>query len=262
MVQIIAAVPVAPGWYESWSALANVILAVIAVVLLLQGQRDRRKDRQANDREQANRISIAIIENNVRKNDFSYERKSRTIRLRNDSDLPINYSGSISLHRDEVWDRENSMLWPRSDADDGSVETGETSLRPHEEREFIDTNHGWDYAVFEFEDSNGRGWARATNTGGLYLLTGGAIWRQEAYQRLAMLPGLRYPLDIWPANLVVWSIKRTPKVPLKIPASARLIRCLRGDMPIGEPRPWELPQGFDARDWPYYRLWASVNDLP
>lgn len=254
--------PIMNAWYEPWSAMANVVLAVIALLLLFQGQNDRRKDRKARERDQASRVSVAVIENNVKISEFGYSRESRVIRLRNDSDLPISYSGSVFLYVNKEWNSKDSTLHSPSDENYRSIETGESSLRPHEETELVDTHHEWDYAVFEFEDSNGWSWARATNTGGLYRLNDDLSWYQRCYQRLESLPLLQYPLQVLPSWMIRCSIKRMPQNSFRVPASARLLRLLRGSMPIGEMSPWETPQNFDARDWPYYSQWEITRDSP
>lgn len=238
-----------------WSDLANVILAAIALILLFQGQRDRESERISSKRDQASKVSIAVIDNDVPAGEDTYVRESRTIRVRNDSDLPVTYSGFVELRSRLSAEQYKAQSGYVGVERIQPVYTHETSLRPHEEREFRDTQHEWDSAVFSFADSDGRHWVRLSDTGELHPVFFVLPRRSRIYQTLAQLPVLRLLLIRWPEKYANWRAYRTNKVPL----SARIIRFWWGHVPIGEPDSWDMPEGWPSRDWPYEQLLGDVR---
>ena len=175
-------------------------------------------------------------------------RESRTVRLRNDSDLPVTLSGSVTLHRNEVW-----FAGVPADTPPGGhmnaepLRLSDTMLRPGQELEIRDDQFGWDHAVLRFTDAVGTRWVRVSSTGLLVKESGPPPARCLVFQFLAQVPGLKLLLATLPRKYLSWRFRRK----LGVPFFARVYRWLWGYMPIGEPDPWALPQGANAKDWPY-----------
>lgn len=69
---------------------------------------------------------------------------------------------------------------------------------------------------------------------------------------VATVPGLKQILLDWPNAHISRRIMKTDAIPL----AARWMRFCWGVVPMGEPEPWEIPQGIDPKDCPYnYLLW-------
>lgn len=132
------------------------------------------------------------------------------------------------------------------------VHLSDSMLRPGEEVELHDEQRGWDYAVLTFTDATGVTWARISQTGALFRAPGRPSTRCLAFQFLAQLPVLKWILSDLPNRYLLWRFKRKEGVPL----FARIYRWLWGYMPIGEPEPWEMPQGGKRQDWPYEYMLA------
>lgn len=236
---------------ETWGVVASLVIATTAVFLLMQGQVDRRRDRLYTQRDQARKVSITVIEHGEY-GDHSFSLTSRTVRLRNDSDLPVSYDGHIELRtRPEIRCDHNSMVG------NGKVlDTHETTLRPHEEGAFSDTDHLWDQAVFCFTDADGQHWARVSETGRLYSDTFRSTRRSRIYQAASRLPLSEQLLITWPNGYAHWRTAQTGKIPL----TARWIRFWWGSMPATEePKPWDRPYDYKRSDWPYENFLSFVR---
>lgn len=183
-----------------------------------------------------------------------YGRISRSIRLRNDSELPVTLSGWITLHKSQHWD----AYVAGTERASATVETlnpihlSDSMLRPGEEVEVHDEQVGWDYAVLRFSDATGVRWVRISQTGALFREASRPSATSVVFQFLAQLPVLKWLLSDLPNKYLVWRFKRKEGVPL----FARIYRRLWGGMPIGEPDSWEMPQGGKPQDWPYEYMLA------
>lgn len=243
--------PVVDPAVQIWQTagdVGNVLVAATALFLLAQGLADRRRGRARDELVQASRLHLSVQDTYVSTGPNTMNRESRTVRLRNDSDLPVTLSGYVTLHRNEVW-----FDGVPADAPTGGsmnpepIRLSDTMLRPGQELEIRDVQFGWDYAVLRFTDAVGTRWVRVSSTGLLVKESGPPPLRCIVVQFLAPLPGLKWLLTTLPEEYLSWRFRRKPGVPL----FARVYRWLWGCMPTGEPDPWALPQGADARDWPY-----------
>ena len=165
----------------------------------------------------------------------------------------ISSTPHVTLHRNEVWFDgvpADSLTGVPMNAEPLSLP--DTMLRPGQEFEMRDTQFGWDYAVLRFADAVGTRWVRVSSTGFLIEESEPPPARCLAFQFLAQVPGLKWLLATLPIKYLSWRFKRKPSVPF----SARVYRWLWGYMPIGEPDSWALPQGANARDWPYEAMLA------
>lgn len=232
------AVPVVDPAVQNWQTagdVANVLLAATAIFLLGQGLKDRRRGRARDERDQTSRVHLSVQENHVSDGPDATSLESRTVRLRNDSDLPVTLSGYVTLHKDG----HRVIAEP--------LRLSDTVVRPGQELEIPDTQFDWDYAVLRFTDAVGTHWVRVSSTGLLAKESEPPPVRCLVFQFLAQLPGLKWLLATLPERYLSWRFRRLAGVPL----FARVYRWLWGYMPIGEPDPWTLPQGAKAADWPY-----------
>lgn len=245
--------PVAETW-QTAGDIGNVVVAATAVYLLGQGLADRRRSRADAQRIQASRIHLSVQEHWVDIGDGGYGRTSRAVRLRNDSELPVTLSGWVTLHRSQHWDAYVAGTERGSTANEAAkpIHLSDSMLRPGEEVEVHDEQLGWDYAVLRFTDATGVRWVRISQTGALFQEAGAPTARSLAFQFLAQLPGLKWLLADLPNEYLSWHFRRTEGVPV----FARVYRWLWGYMPIGEPDPWEMPQGGNRQDWPYESMLA------
>lgn len=245
--------PVAEMW-QTAGDIGNVVVAATAVYLLGQGLADRRRSRADAQRVQASRIHLSVQEHYVDTGGGGYGRISRSVRLRNDSELPVTLSGWVTLHRSQHWEAYVAGTERPSTTTDNAkpIHLADSMLRPGEEVELHDEQLGWDYAVLRFTDATGIRWVRVSQTGALFREQGPPSARSLAFQFLAQLPVLKWILSDLPNKYLLWRFKRKEGVPL----FARIYRWLWGYMPIGEPEPWEMPQGGKRQDWPYEYMLA------
>lgn len=88
--------PVVDPAVQIWQTagdIGNVLVAVTALFLLAQGLADRRRDRARDELVQASRVHLSVQDNYVTVGPNTMNRDSRTVRLRNDLDLPVTLSG-------------------------------------------------------------------------------------------------------------------------------------------------------------------------
>lgn len=248
--------PVVDPAVQIWQTagdMGNVLVAAIALFLLGQGLADRRRGRARDELVQASRVHLSVQDNYVPVGPNTMNRESRTLRLRNDSDLPVTLSGYVTLHRNEVWFDGVPAETPAGGHFNAEpIRLSDTMLRPGQELEISDVQFGWDYAVLRFIDAVGTRWVRVSSTGLLVKESGPPPVRCLVFQFLAQLPGSKWLLATLPERYLSWRFRRKPGVP----PFARVYRWLWGYLPIGEPDPWALPQGANARDWPYEYMLA------
>lgn len=241
-----------------WTAIANVVLASVTLFLLFQGQRDRRLISIGEVRSQAERTSLSVQPVIDYETDGVFSVRSLTIRIRNDSDLPVTIN-AVALFVPETTQRYYAARSMNlEDSLPEWLEPPENLLRPHAEMKLEGFRDEQDAVRLEFADARGKSWVRLSNNGRLYEGSPEMRWWQRAYQALANIPGLHLILNSWPNQYAFWRASKTNKTPL----TARWIRFWWGYMPVGDPLAWDRPDDWEhPKEWPYEMFLGLARDV-
>jgi hypothetical protein len=229
---------------------------VVSLVLLWQGQRDRREIRRVREEEQARRVTLGVEQHQRQTGPHSSETLGCTLHVRNDSDRQVQI-GALTLVWSDAWEtvRERGEFQLCIEP----VELGRSFLRPTEglnlhfdQRWIGDSVSGGDFAVLHIVDESGGRWRRRSDTGELQRWPSPPGKFPRAFQSVARtLPPVHWLLIHWPARLAFRRVRR--RGASMVPLSARWVVALWGYWPAGERDPWLRPQGAPAL-WGYDTL--------
>lgn len=244
-----------PPWIEIAASFGTALTGAIAVFLLWQGLRDRRKIREDERRKQATLVT-AYIENYWQ----DAEHGGKTLEwvaahIRNSSDLPVVLHESLQAVRAAAW-TDPSCLRPDGyrELPNQEVLLGPRLLNPKQERIVHLPSDRWtDFVIVSFTDASGMEWRRKSDSGEL----GPPHSRGFGVGAARALQGkIRHikPLEALHSRMYAASFTRAMRKPAGLPLSLRLLLNLWGHDPVeGAPDPWLKPS--DAPDeWHHEKL--------
>lgn len=237
---------------------ATVATAVVALVLLYQGQRDRRRLREETARRQAAMVMVAAHSDWVTTAPSARRLTGSTLTIRNESDQAIrldhltlvNAGGWQQLKERGAWTLDTTDVAPPSPL-----------LRPRNEIT-VQLPEGWgldsgvtgsDFAVVFFVDARNQQWRLRTDTYELALACRHLNLGQRLFQDLTRMPPVRWLFIGLPSRAARRSVRRHPD---RTPLSLRWVRATFGYWPGGGPAehaPWTRPYDAPA-SWGYEGL--------
>ena len=250
------------AWVDLAQFVLNVILAVVTLSLFVQGQRDRRRVAEDRRREQASKVSVIRRDLTTRDGPNAWTLIGSVVEVRNHSDVPVTQVSAIAYSLPQ-WDDYEAMAGLGSDPfsqelvsfrDDLPGPDGD-HLLPGESLTYSGPYLSANYVLLRFTDGAGIAWVRTSQDGRLWRVSAPPPMRSVIFQRLARNRWLRNVLHEWPQKYATWRLRNTVS---GIPWSARWIRFMWGHAPIGEPDPWMMPWGAEAREWPFDH-WIGVT---
>jgi len=242
------------------------VTALIAVILLAQGQRDRRRLRQGAARSQAEQVMVVAETTQIPITPTSARLTGSSITILNESDQAIQLK-LLTLVRAERWEdvRQRSTQQP----DTANVPLSDPLLRPRGEI-VVPLPDGWhlssahlgsDFAVVSFVDAHDQQWWRRTDTNELMLTHSSINTAQKTFQRLThRLPIARQLLTNLPIKIAQKSVDRHLGRD-RLPLALLWVRVSHGYWPPGGPAessPWTRPVNAPVW-WGYNGLGESAG---
>jgi hypothetical protein len=231
--------------FRQAAAIATVITALIALFLLWQGLRDRRRLRDEAHRHQAELVTMSGKSSWRKISDSGRQLESSQLTILNESDRVIHVQ-RVTLVQPARWKEGANGDQALSVAD---VSVADQLLRPRDEVS-LQLPQAWHlepgvigsaFAVLEFADARGYRWRRRSDTFELETKRRTINNAQKLFQPITRrVKPLRWLFATIPQKLALRAASRHPE---RISLALRWCRATHGYWGAGERDPWLSPEG-------------------
>jgi hypothetical protein len=244
--------------FDKAAAVATVITALLALFLVWQGQRDRRRLREEERRRQAVLVTMSTTSSLTKTSDGEAQLDWCQLIILNGSDQAIHVD-RVTLVQTAHWpvlgeNGDSGFTVTDIPVDDRLVRPrGEEGMQLPEGRQIDAGVAGSDFAIVEFSDARSDRWRRRSDTYELAPVDRPYNAAEDLFQgvtkRVAPVEWLLATVPQW---LAVRAARRRPD---RVSLALRWCRATHGSCAPGEEDPWMRPEGAPA-------LWGYVGLVP